>query len=52
MTERATKDFPTPIGPKMATDATWFVRSNTSFTIPSREKKFVGVCGGIGGVVG
>jgi len=41
---RATKDFPTPIDPYRAVDATWSVRSRISFTI-FLGKKFVGARG-------
>ena len=39
---RATKDLPTPTGPNRAVDATWSVRSSTSFKISSRGRRFVG----------
>ena len=45
---RATKDFPTPIDPYRAVDATWSVRSRISFTI-SLGKQFVGARGRAGG---
>ena len=45
---RATKDFPTPIDPYRAVDATCSVRSRISFTI-SRGKQFVGARGRAGG---
>ena len=44
----ATKDFPTPTGPNREVDATWSVRSNTSFTNSSRDDPFVGAWGRVG----
>ena len=45
---RATKDFPTPIDPYRAMDATWSVRPRISFII-SLGKQFVGARGRAGG---